>query len=416
MGRRSSLSFAAALALALAAAAPAAAHASATVSVGSDHIVRFTVDDALDHGATASVVGGRLVIGDDTGIASGSGCSALDAHTADCGPAADVDEVRFAFGAGDDELSVADAFPIDIRATGGAGVDALRGGDGDDFIDARDSPPAADAEISCGAGLDTLVEDDGVDDPADDCEALDPPVLEGALVITGVAQVGSQLALSLPANVGGEGRDSVEWLRCPPEGIGCYAIENAQDETYTPTDADRGYRLEAEYLIANGLGYDEAWSQPTTIVLRAASTPHPHPRPTPRPPVQHVQHVSARPLVLGPFRIGRKPALVVYHGHRLIDTGRSIRCPATAGAACRMSSRASARLRGRTTLAGTLQTSVAPRAWNKLRIPLGARPYRLLRAHHKLTLKVTATLTRTGYSAASTTFTITIRAPAHGAR
>jgi hypothetical protein len=69
-----------------------------------------------------------------------------------------------------------------------------------------------------------------------------------------------------------------------------------------------------------------------------------------------------------------------------------------------------------TTLAGTLQTSVAPRAWNKLRIPLGARAYRLLRAHHKLTLKVTATLTRTGYSAASTTFTITIRAPAHGAR
>jgi hypothetical protein len=43
---------------------------------------------------------------------------------------------------------------------------------------------------------------------------------------------------------------------------------------------------------------------------------------------------------------------------------------------------------------------------------LNRRAYRLLRAHGKLTLSVTAVLTRPGYASSQATFTVTIKAPA----
>lgn len=109
MERSSHLPFARAvpIALLLALAAPAAARADATLSASGSaphKTLTFTVNDALgDHlGATAD---DHLVIDDSRAVpVGGSGSTAIDAQTVDCGPAADFERVVFAFGEGDDRL------------------------------------------------------------------------------------------------------------------------------------------------------------------------------------------------------------------------------------------------------------------------------------------------------------------------
>jgi hypothetical protein len=120
------------IALLLALAAPAAARADATLSVSGtapNKTLTFTVGDALRHVMLASVDGGNLVITDPQGIAVGaSGCTIIDAKTADCGSVASFELGVFVFGDGDDELGLDVSFPIPVRADGGAGDDILLGG------------------------------------------------------------------------------------------------------------------------------------------------------------------------------------------------------------------------------------------------------------------------------------------------
>jgi hypothetical protein len=59
---------------------------------------------------------------------------------------------------------------------------------------------------------------------------------------------------------------------------------------------------------------------------------------------------------------------------------------------------------------------VAAGAGAKVRFRLGTRAYRLLRAHHRLTLTIAATITRPHSAPIRGTFTITIKAPNHAKR
>ena len=125
--------------------------------------------------------------------------------------------------------------------------------------------------------------------------------------------------------------------------------------------------------------------------------------------------------VLGPFLVARAPSFAVRNGKPLVDTGRSIRCAGAPSVSCQLSvtarpSGASARLRGRPAIAGATHVPVAGGAQKKVTLSLNPRAYRLLRAHRKLTLSVTAVLARPGYTSSQATFTITIKAPARRKR
>jgi hemolysin type calcium-binding protein len=150
------------LLFALALIAPAAAQAKATLSVtgaAPHEVLTFTADDALSHhvGVTA---GDHLVLDDPVGIAVGaSGCTPIDAHTADCGPATAFERVAFAFGSGDDRLVAYGSFTIAIAADGGAGHDVLEAGAGRDRL----SGGAGDDDLWAGSGDDELVGGDGDD-------------------------------------------------------------------------------------------------------------------------------------------------------------------------------------------------------------------------------------------------------------
>jgi hypothetical protein len=72
---------------------------------------------------------------------------------------------------------------------------------------------------------------------------------------------------------------------------------------------------------------------------------------------------------------------------------------------------ASAHWHGRPSVAGTASTLFARGATAKVRVPLNLRAYRLLRAHRKLTLTVTAKFARRYAAASSTTFTVTVKLP-----
>jgi hypothetical protein len=456
------------IALLLALAAPAVADADATLSVtgtAPHKTLTFTVNDALgDH--VGAIADDHLVIDDSRAVpVVGSGCTAIDAQTVDCGPAADFERVVFAFGGGDDRLVLYGGFQIDAIADGGAGNDVLDGGQGndrlsggpgddelgglggddeliggdgddhldgyggedtfdagagDDLIGAGDFPPAADAAISCGPGLDAIVEDD-VDDLPDDCEALEPPFLDGGVSITGDPQVGKVLALSLPENVGGDAWATIQWERCDSWGYSCTDIDGANAATYTVTGADVGARVRAWYWVENPLGDDSTESAATTIV-RAAPTPPTSrpPRPTvPRPPAPRV---SVPTFVIPPLVTVRKPYFALPNGDPVVDTGRTVLCPgATGGVPCRLKvtarpSGASARWRGRPASAGETSVLLAAGRPGRVRVPLNLRAYRLLRAHHKLTLSVTATITRPHSKLVRSTFTITVRTPAHKRR
>jgi len=459
-------------ALLLALVVPALAQADATLSVvgvAPDKILTFTVGDSLDHNAIGSTATGDLVISDDVGLVVGaSSCTAVDANTAQCGPAGDFERVVFDFGDGNDKLAIADPFPIDVSADGGAGddllnggdgddhlrggpgddvlvsrsgddelvgddgndylsgdsgIDALDGGAGDDYLRAAETPPIADAVISCGPGADSLDEDDGVDMLASDCETTEPPQLQGSLAITGDPRVGNVLALSIPTNVGGDGVVTIDWFRCAVAVFGCDIIDGANGASYTPTESDLGSRLLARYWVANDLGADAVWSQETDIVRSALSPP-----PTHHAPVTHQPVTSRRPPVaapslgLAPFVVARKPSLTMHNAKPWVDTGRNVICVGSVGIdPCRVTvtarpSGASARLRGRPRIAGTVHAVVAAGGGARIRVPLNVTANRLLRAHRKLTLSVTAVVTRSGYVIARTTFVITIKAPGRGRR
>jgi len=459
------------IALLLALAAPAAAQADATLSVtgtAPHKTLTFTVGDALDHRTELHLSLGDLVIYDSRiPIAVGaSGCTAIIVEMVDCGPVADFESVVFAFSDGDDTLDVPWDFPIVVSADGGAGndmlvggarddelsggpgddllygrhgedalvggsgddflagnegADAFDGGEGDDDLDAAETPAAADAAIACGAGEDLVVAYDDADPIDDDCETTDAPVLEGALSIAGLAYVGQVLTLSPPTNIGGDGERTIQWERCDAWGYSCRDIDGANAATYTLTAADLGVRLRAWYGVANWLGDDWVESAPTAIV-RAAPTP-PMPRPpgptTARPPRPRV---AAPTFVIPPLVTVRKPYFALPNGDPIVDTGRTVLCPgATGGVPCRLKvtarpSGASARWRGRPASAGEASMLVAAGRSGRVRVPLNLRAYRLLRAHRKLTLSVTATVTRPHSELLRSTFTITVKTRGHKRR
>lgn len=460
-------------ALSLALAVPALAQADATLSVSGTaphKTLTFTVTDALDHFTFASVQGGHVVIEDHGGMTPGaSGCTAIDTLRVDCSAAADFDEVAFAFAGGNDRLNDTSfpIFPIAMSVAGGggddvligsllddalsggpgndvvvgnagdddvfgeggndaiygdSGVDLLDGGDGNDYLLANETPPETDYEVSCGAGED-IVQDYSDGDPiADDCETVDAPYLDGDLRITGTPQVGSALGLSLPTNIGGDGVPTIQWELCTASGDDCSPIFGEDGPTFTPIPADQGARVRALYTVDNALGEDSVESEATDIVAAAeGATPTPHlPNPHPtfpilRPP-RPVVPVPAR--VLGPFLLARAPSFAIRNGKPLVDTGRNIRCAGAPSVSCQLSvtarpSGASARLRGRPAIAGTTNVAVAGGAQKKVTVSLNRTAYRLLRAHRKLTLSVTAVLTRPGYAPARASFTVTVKAPAH---
>jgi hypothetical protein len=132
------------------------------------------------------------VIADSVGVVSG--CAPFANGSVICGPAADFERLVFHFGAGDDDLD-AGALAIPLTVDGGGGNDFLAGG-------------ALGDDVACGPGDDVVYEYDDADTIYDDCETVDPPYLDGELVITGDPRVGSVLALSLPTNLGATARSS----------------------------------------------------------------------------------------------------------------------------------------------------------------------------------------------------------------
>jgi Ca2+-binding RTX toxin-like protein len=472
MGRSSSLSFARAVpvALLLAFAAPAVAHADATITVtgtAPNKTLTFTVDDALEHHTWASVQSGHVVIEDHGGMTvDGSGCTALDALRVDCGPAADFDEVAFAFAGGNDWLNVPSewpSFPLSMRVDGGAGddvlmggllddtisggpgsdvvvgnagdddvfggdgddavhgdsgVDLLDGGGGNDYLVASETPPEVDSDVSCGAGEDIVSDYSDGDPIEDDCETVDPPYFDGELVITGDARAGSLLSLSLPTNVGSPGAALIEWDRCDGSGDSCDPIDGVNAQTYTPTAADVGYRLRAAYTIENALGEDFVESAPTGVVQSAYVAP-PTPRPpTPRPPRPRPtppSHVDPLKLTIAPFVAAGKPSFAVRNRRPVVDTGRRMACPGVAGGLpCKVHvvaypSGASGHVHGRPNVAAESTVAVAAASGAKVRFALGRRAYALLRAHRKITLLINATITRSHSAPVRTTFTITVK-------
>jgi Ca2+-binding RTX toxin-like protein len=425
----------------LVALAPASAHAGALSITGTapSLTLRLDAQDGLNHIASARVSGDshrHLVVEDHAGIdVATTGCTLVDPGTADCGAVEGYVGLVVMLGTGDDVFTVpwADVYnlPFPISVDGGdgddflqgsEGLDELRGGAGDDVLDAIDPYlPQADALLSCGDGIDAIVFDEGTEAPGDDCEIAGPPNLGGDLQITGDPRVGNVLGLSLPTNVGGDGEGTVQWERCDASGYDCTDIAGAQAATYMLTAADLGLRLRAWYSVENTLGDDWVESAPTAIVRAASQPPAPRPpRPTvPRPPRPRV---TVPTFVIPPLVTVRKPYFALPNGDPIVDTGRTVLCPgAPGGVPCRLKvtarpSGASARWRRRPASAGETSVLLAAGRPGRVRVPLNLRAYRLLRAHHKLTLSVTATITRPHSKLMRSTFTITVRTPAHKRR
>jgi hypothetical protein len=479
MGRSSSLSFARAVPIAvlLAFAAPAVAHADAELSVSGtapDKVLTFTVHDAQNHVTNAIVQGGSLVIEDNVGLTAGaSGCAPIDALRVNCGTAAELGEVVFIFGDGSDRLNddatlAVPRLPLAMSAyggggsdaliggllddslsggpgddvldggagaddlfgedgndsvDGGGGVDLLDGGPGDDALRAGETPPEDDYDVSCGAGIDVLWSSSDGDPVADDCEIVDKPFLDGELRITGEARQGSVLTLSPPRNVGSDGVATIWWERCTATLDDCVSA-GAVDATYVPTRFDVGSRLRAWYRVENLLGEDSVVSEATALVAPPAPRPPTvrpprPPRPTtPRPP----RAMRIPYLLIPPLAVTRKPYFAIRNGDPVVDTGRVMTCPGVfGGAACRLKvaavpTRATAHVHGRPSSLGKGSELVAATAHARVRVPLNVRAYRLLRAKRKLTLLVTVTVTRPYSATVQTTFTITVKMPAHKRR
>lgn len=454
------------VAVLLAFAAPAVAHADASLSVAGtapNKTLTFTVHDAQDHATKATVQGGDLVIEDDVGMTVGaSGCTPIDPLRVDCGTAAEFGEVVFTFGDGSDRLNDSDTtvprLPIAMSADGGggsdgliggllddslsggagddvldggagdddlfgedgndsvdggSGVDLLDGGPGDDGLSAGETPPEDDYDVSCGLGADVLWSSSDGDPVADDCETVDKPSLDGELRISGEARQDSVLTLSPPRNIGSDGVATIRWERCTATLDDCVSA-GVVDATYVPTRFDVGSRLRAWYRVENLLGEDSVVSEATAIVvpaLRPTPTPRP-PRPTrtPRPP-----HVDPLKLTIAPFVTAGKPSFAVRKGRPMVDTGRRMACPGVAGGLpCKVHlvaypSGASGHVHGRPNVAAESTVTVAAGSGAKVRFALGRRAYALLRAHHKITLLINATITRSHSAPVRTSFTITVR-------
>jgi hypothetical protein len=398
------------VALLLALAAPAAAQATASLSItgtAPHETLIYTAGDSDDHSATATVLGGDLVITDSEtfpSVSIPSGCAPpTGATSVNCGPAADFERVVFLFGWGDDDLDVGD-LPIAVTVDGGGGDDILAGG-------------ALGDDVTCGVGDDIVYyyDDDDIIDA--DCETIDPPYLDGGLRIVGDPHVGEALGLVLPTNLGDDGDEHLQWERCDATGASCTDIAGAQDLTYRLTTADLGSRIRARYGVENVLGYDTVESEATAIVTAALAAPPPAFGPsTTRPPGPLIG--VPRPSVFA--TVGK--AKLIMHGHRpILDTGRAIGCPGLASAACHVTASArlagaSARSLGRRSTVGSVNVPIADGARARLFVPLNAKAYRALRARQKLTLSITWRISRPVYGTVGGTFTITVKMPAHKRR
>lgn len=447
-------------ALLLALALPAAAQAAGTMSLNATTLT-FTTSDGLDHHVTASrASNGHVLISDVVAIGVGaSGCTSLSASSVECGAPSGYTRVVFSFGAGDDGLGAANvAMPVtadggagDDYLNGGAGADVLDGGAGNDTVyggdgaddvrggadndeiaggagdDTIDSGPGNDfvnawdeaadaATVTCGTGADIVEFDYGLDTVAGDCE-ITPPHLLGGPGISGDARVGSTLTRSLPPADGGAATDSYTgWQRCEPSGTVCSDIDDAGGPSYTITAADIGYRIGVFVWLFNTAGYRVGESNLTAVIAAPDAAPAPPAPIAPAPP-------AALPVGTpspSAFAVARPPALTMRGAAAIVDTGRTVACPA-GPVACRLGvtarpSGASAHVRGRPAIAGTAQIRVQPGATAKIAIRLTPKAARLLRAKHRITLSISAVLTRGAARQAASAFAVTLKASARTRR
>jgi hypothetical protein len=450
-------------ALLLALMLPAGAHAAATLSVSGPtppRTLTFTASDGIDHETVPYVSNGNLRIEDADGISVGaSGCTSVDVDTVDCGPATGYTRVSFGFGAGRDVLSVSGVLGLPLTVDGGAGndeidagergdvldggdgddtiyagagadevrggagsdelsggigADTIDGGAGDDYVGAWDEQAEA-APVVCGPGDDNVDFDYGLDTVADDCEYL-PPHLDAAPTIAGEPTVGTTLTRSTPPASGGAASESFTyWERCDPSGWPCHDIEGARDASYTLTIGDLGYRIQVIYYLGNSAGYDGRASALTAVVGLA----EPPPAPMAPAPAPGAALPVSRPAPKA-FAVAGTPAVTMRGATAIVDTGRTVACPAGA-IGCRLSATArpggsSARVRGRPVVAGTAQIRVRAGASAKIAIRLTPSAVRMLRSRHRITLVVSAVLKRGPVQHATTSFAVTVKAPARRKR
>jgi hypothetical protein len=448
-------------ALVLALALPAGAQAAATLSVAGSTLT-FTASDGIDHETRPYLAaGGTLRIDDSDGIAVGaSGCTGVNPNTVECGPASGYTRLSFVFGAGDDELSVVYEFAVPLTVDGGAGNDYLKGGNGadtleggdgnddlfaqggpdtvhggagtdeisggvgadtidggagDDFVGAWDE--AADAgPVVCGSGVDNVDFDYALDTVADDCE-IRPPHIDAPPTLSGQATVGMTLTRSTPPASAGAATESLTyWERCDRSGYPCSDIHDADMAvSYTLNAADVGYRVRVIYYLGNTAGYDGSGSDLTAVVGYADALPVPvSPAPDPA-----VALPVARPAPKA-FAVAGRPAVTMRGATAIVDTGRTVACPAGA-VACQLSVTArpggsSARVRGRPAIAGTAQIRVGAGSGAKIAIRLTPKAARMLRSKHRITLAVSAILKRGPVQHATASFAVTVKAPARRKR
>jgi hypothetical protein len=453
-------------ALVLALALPAGAQAAATLSVSGPtppRTLTFTATDGIDHATGLYVSNGNLRVVDHDGIALGSpGCTPVDADTVECGPASGYTHLSFVFGAGDDDLSIpyelalpltVDAGPgndtvyggagndeidggggnDDLYAQGGAddvlggagndqidagrGADTIDGGAGDDGIRAMDEATEA-GPITCGSGEDAVKFDYELDIVASDCE-IRPPRIDAPPTLSGQPTVGTALTRSTPPTSDGIVTQShTYWERCAPSGDWCYDIYAGAGDvaaSYTVTAADLGYRIRATYYAGNIAGENGSGSELTAVVGHADAVPVPVPAaPAPLPAAA----LPVAPLAPKAFAVAARPAVTMRGATAIVDTGRTVACPAGA-VACQLSVSArpggsSARVHGRPAIAGTAQIRVRAGSSAKIVIRLTPKAARMLRSKHRITLAVSAILKRGPVQHATASFAVTVKAPARG--
>jgi hypothetical protein len=451
-------------ALLLALTLPAGAHAAATLSVSGPtppRTLTFAASDGIDHETVPYVASnGNLRIEDADGISVGaSGCTSVDADTVDCGAATGFTRVSFGFGAGSDMLSVSGALGVPLTVDGGAGndeidagergdvldggdgndtiyagagadevrggpgsdelsggigADTIDGGSGDDYVGAWDGQAEA-APVMCGPGDDNVDFDYGLDTVAADCEYL-PPHLDAAPTISGQPTVGTTLTRSTPpASAGAANESYTYWERCDPSGWPCHDIDDAHDASYALTVDDLGYRIQVIYYLGNSAGYDGRASALTAVVGLA----EPPPAPMALPPAPGAALPVSQPAPKA-FALAGAPAVTMRGATAIVDTGRTVACPAGV-ITCQLSATArpggsSARVRGRPAVAGTAQIRVRAGASAKIAIRLTPKAVRMLGSRQRITLVVSAVLKRGPVQHATTSFTVTVKAPARRKR
>jgi hypothetical protein len=454
-------------ALLLALALPAAAQAAATITVSGPtppRTLTFTASDGIDHQTVPLLASdGHLWIKDLDGIDVGaSGCTTLTATIVDCGTASGFTRLTFSFGTGNDAFALQDGLDLPVTVDGGAGADEIEGGDegdllgggdggdtvhgnggadmidggpgadeisgdlgfdvidggtGDDLIGASDGQADA-APITCGAGNDSVDFDVALDVVAGDCEIV-PPRLDADPMIFGQPIVGATLTRSSPPSSGGIPTAAYTfWERCDVSGWPCEDIPGAESPTYTVTAADVGSRIAVVYYLANSAGWDGRESALTAIVGAAGSGPVSAPPALSPAPLARTVPVKAPDPT--PFAVAGAPAVTARGATALVDTGRKVTCPAgELGCVLTATARpggASAHVRGRPAIAGSAQIRLRAGATAKIAIRLTPKAVRLLRKKRKITLAVKAVLKRGIAEHATSSFTVTVKAPAHGRR